>query len=51
MPDHLAALCGLEILPDQADRVTVGTGMPCVPCVNSVPRPEDTGVSEATDPR
>jgi hypothetical protein len=51
MPDHLTALCGLEIQPGQAEHVTVVTGMPCVPCMNALPRPEDTGASEAAGPR
>ncbi len=51
MPDHLMALCGLEIQPGHAEHVAVRTGMPCIPCLNGVPRPGDAEVSEATDPR
>lgn len=51
MPEHLTALCGLEIRPDEAEQVSVKTGMPCVPCLNAVPRPADAAVFSAADPR
>jgi hypothetical protein len=51
MPDHLTALCGLEIRPGDAEDVAAGTGMPCIPCLNAVPRPDTPGVADATDPR
>ncbi|MEV7043937.1 hypothetical protein [Amycolatopsis sp. NPDC051061] len=51
MPEHLTALCDLEIRPGDAEHVDAGTGMPCIPCLNAVPRPDTTGVSEAADPR
>lgn len=51
MPEHLSALCGLRIRPGDAEQVAVGTGMPCVPCICAVPKPEDAAISSAARPR
>lgn len=40
IPEQLRAFCGLAIRPDQAELVTVGTGMPRVACVVAAPDPE-----------
>lgn len=42
IPERLRAFCGLVIRPEQAELVTVGTGMPCVACVVAAPNPEPT---------
>ena len=42
IPEQLRAFCGMEIRPDDAELVTVGTGMPCVACVVTAPDPETT---------
>ena len=42
MPENLTAFCGQRIRSGEADLITVGTGMPCVPCVLQAPDPPNT---------
>lgn len=51
IPDHLVTFCGMAIWAGQSDLVTVGTGMPCVPCLIAFPGPQETRVCDTADPQ
>jgi hypothetical protein len=46
MPDVLTAYCGLQIKPNEAERLDRPTGMPCEPCALNTPSPN---TEEAVD--